>query len=372
MTSTLLDVLDADDLATFDGAGAIRHGLPPGAYTEERFLRLEQDRLFPNSWTFAGFAHELPDSGDVCPIHIGGQPVLLVRNREGSIKAFHNICSHRCAMLVREPGHAGQFIRCPYHCWVYGLDGSLRATPHFGGPNRHVLEGYDPRQHGLKEICCSVWHDWIFVNVNGTAETFEDYVAPLAARLEGIDFDQLEPIAVLDFGEVECNWKLLMENFIEPYHVQYVHATTTDQPLLDHYTIVDGHCLGSAVDITRGGRQAKADTLSVSSRFLTLFPNFVLGWYHPDQLGVHLNIPVAVDKTHQRRILYHYGDQALSAEAIAALKDLWFKVHKEDHAICERLQAGRASSAAGTGGVLSPHWEKSVRQFQELLINALR
>ena len=124
-----------------------------------------------------------------------------------------------------------------------------------------------------------VWLDWIFVNLSGDAPEFEDYAAPLINRLDGIDFTKLAPIGMLDFGVIDTNWKLVMENFIEPYHVQFVHSSTTDQPLEDHYTIIDGNCVGSAINVKE--EQKGSGSLGVSSRYLTLFPNFILGRYFP-------------------------------------------------------------------------------------------
>ena len=224
----------------------------------------------------------------------------------------------------------------------------------------------------MKPVRSATWHDWVFVDLGGGAPDFEDYVAPLSARLDDLDLDAVQPVATIDFGEVSTNWKFLMENFIEPYHVQFVHRETTQQPLTDHYVVVDGHCLGSAVDISGDGAHDCHDSLSVSSRYLTLFPNFVVGRYFPDQLGVHLNTPVAAGRTRQRRVIYLTDGRGASAQQVEALRDLWYRVHKEDHAITERLQKGRASDVADDGGLLSPHWEAPVRKFQELVIDALQ
>jgi choline monooxygenase len=367
------------------GKDALARGLPPQAYIGEAFFALENEKLFANAWVFAGFAHELSATGDVVPVTVAGAPLLLVRDRDGAIRAFHNVCRHRCALLVDAPGNVGRVITCPYHAWAYGLDGSLRTTPHFAGPDRHDHPGLDRRQMGLKPVRSAVWQDWIFVNASGTAVDFEDFIAPIARRLEDLNLAQMTPVATLDMGEVRTNWKFLMENFIEPYHVQFVHKTTTEQPLSDHSTFIDGHCLGSAVEISAkangddgggrdGGRNGPGGgkTLAVDSWYLTLFPNFVLGRYHPDQIGVHLNVPLAADRTRQRRVIYHTGDGALDAETVDGLAELWRKVHEEDHEICERLQRGRASEVAGDGGVLSPHWEDSLQRFQELVRAAVQ
>ena len=349
------------------GNGALAHGLPPEAYTSEAFFTLENERLFANAWVFAGFAHELAAAGDAVPVAVAGRPLLLVRGRDGEVRAFHNVCRHRGALLVDAPGNVGRVITCPYHAWAYGLDGALRATPHFAGPDRHDHPGLDRRRMGLKAVRSGLWQDWIFVNLSGTAGDFEAFIAPLARRLGGVDFARMKAVATLDLGEVRTNWKFLMENFIEPYHVQFVHKTTTEQPLKDHSTFIDGHCLGSAVEISNKADGRGGETLAVDSWYLTLFPNFVLGRYHPDQIGVHLNVPLGPDRTRQRRVIYHTGEGDLPAETVDGLARLWRKVHAEDHAVCERLQRGRASEVAADGGVLSPHWEDSLGRFQDLV-----
>jgi choline monooxygenase len=342
-----------------------KRGLPAAAYSADDFWNAECETVFHRNWVCVGFAHELKDSGDAVPVTIAGKPLLLVRNAKGEIKAFHNICRHRCLTLVEEPKNVGKLIRCPYHAWAYDLDGQLRAAPHFGGKNEHGSEGFDKAANSLVPVRTEVWNDWIFVNIDGRAEPFTDYAASLIARLTGIEWDKVDCIGTIDFGEVACNWKFIMENFIEPYHVQFVHATTTDQPLEDHYTIVDGNCLGSAVDLAE--EAGTSGSLGVSSRYLTLYPNFILGRYFPDQMGVYLNIPTGPGTMLQKRALYTTAGQVLSEEEISGLKKLWYDVHKEDHEMTERLQLGRASQVSETGGVLSPAWEDSVRAFQELI-----
>ena len=349
---------------------AVKHGLPAFAYTEEEFHQLENDTLFPQSWVFVGFAHQLKDVGDFAPISVGGCPLFLIRNEEGKILAFHNACRHRCLKLIDQPGNNGPLIQCPYHSWIYNLSGDLKATPFFNGADRTPPTGFSLQENGLVPVSCAVWHDWIFVNIDGQAEPLDKFVAPLVSQLGDLAIDEIKPVAMIDLGVVKTNWKLLMENFIEPYHVQFVHKTTTQQPLKDHRTIVNQHCLGSACDIEDNPHINKSETLAVTSKYLTLFPNFVLGTYAPDQVGVHLNIPVSVSETQQYRVIYVHQDRDISDHEIKQLESLWYNVHKEDHEMCERLQIGRHSVVADGGGYLSPYWEDSVRRFQELVVEA--
>lgn len=356
-------------LTVTHGEDGLAHGLPAHAYTSEEFWQLECNTIFASNWVFVGFAHQFSDTGDAMPITVAGKPVLLVRNADGEIAAFHNVCRHRCLQLVDQPKNVGKLIRCPYHAWAYDLSGALRASPHFGGADVDQPEGFDGAKHGLWSIRTAVWHDWIFVNLDGNAEPFEDYAAPLINRLSGVNFAKVEPIGLLDFGEIATNWKFIMENFIEPYHVQFVHKTTTRQPLSEHYTIIDGRCVGSAVDLAE--EEGMSNSLAVSSRYLTLFPNFIIGHYFPDQLGVYLNIPVGPERMIQKRALYTTEGRTLNASEVEQLKSLWWEVHKEDHEICERMQVGRHSPVAAGGGVLSPVWEDSVRAFQDQIVQAI-
>jgi len=359
--------------SAFDENGKIRHGLPSVAYTDSDFYELETRQLFARAWAFIGFAHDLAQVGDVMPVYVAGMPLVLVRGANRKIRAFHNVCRHRNLKLVAEPRNCKHTITCPYHRWSYDLEGNLKAAPYFGGEKTELPDDFSLEDHGLQEVSCRLFHDWLFVNLSGDAQGFETYIAPLRKQLAGIDLDDFVVVGSIEFGEIKTNWKLLMENFIEPYHVQFVHKNTTNQPLVDHYVVSDGHCLGSAVDLTSEQQeQALEGTLSVSSRYLTLFPNFVLGVYYPDQIGVHLNQPVSAGITCQRRVIYQHKDSDQSTEAVEKISRLWESVHKEDHAMCERLQEGRHSDAAQQGGFLSPYWESSVRSFQELVADAIR
>ena len=268
---------------------------------------------------------------------LGGGPDGAAELR--GIRAFHNVCRHRCLKLVDTPGNVGRVIRCPYHSWTYGLDGALHMTPYFGGRDpRAVPAGFDRGEHGLAPVRSATWHDWIFVNLNGAAPPLEDFVAPLRTWLDGLDLTEIHHLATIDLGEIAANWKLLVENFIEPYHVQFVHSTTTEQPLTDHYTINQSGCLGCAVDAS--GEATQEDTLSADSRYLTLFPNFAFSLYLPDQIGVHHDVPLALNRTRQRRAIYSLGPKPGSAERAEQLARLWRCVHLEDRQFASASSKG--------------------------------
>jgi len=370
----LQEVVRIRQQAQTENPGHVLSGLNQAAYSSEDFFRLEQQRVFAKGWVFVGFAHEFTEAGSCVPIDVAGQPLLIMTNEQNQINVFHNICRHRGVKLVTERCTAVQSISCPYHAWAYDLNGKLEASPHFGGFRQQEVPGFSRVDYGLKPVRHYQWHDWIFVNLSGDAADFEYYVSGLARQIHFLDVKQLSPIGKIDLGEVRCNWKFLMENFIEPYHVPVVHhATASGQPLQHHYTIIDELCLGSAVDVEAEKQTtAKSHALDMSARYLTLFPNFVLGIYLPDQAGVHLNIPISAECTRQYRVLYAIGEQNYSEQDKENLCQLWYRVHKEDHAIAELLQQGRRSSVMDDGGLMSPHWENSANQFQNLLLQAMQ
>ena len=357
----------------FDAAQPVFHGLPGEAYTSEAFLKAEFAALFQDHWIFVACAHHLPRGGDVKPVEVAGLPLFVVRDAEGEIRAFHNVCRHRNLKLVDVSGNCGKLLRCPYHSWSYDLCGTLKNAPYFGGGIGELPTDFDPTEHSLWPVHCEVWHDWIFVSLAVEPPAFEKFLAPLKRHLGDVDVTEYRPVATLEFGEIASNWKLLMENFIEPYHVQFVHRTTTAQPLENHYTVIDEHCVGSVVELsTEQVANAKPGALGVTSHYLTLFPMFILGTYQPDQLGVYLHQPITPDRTRQTRVIYTHRDSNYSDEQIRELETLWHKVHLEDHAMCLRMQQGRRSPLAADGGLLSPRWENSVRRFQEMIADAVR
>ena len=160
---------------------------------------------------------------------------------------------------------------------------------------------------------------------------------------------------------------LLIENFFEPYHEQLVHATITKQPLADHYK---ANGLGYSDRAT--GETERTDIRSADSGYHTLFPNFVFGLHLPDQIDVHLNVPLAPDRTHQRRVIYSLGRDSASTEQRDQLAALWHEAFLEARIVCEWLQQERASNRAAKGGARSPVWKDTVRSFQERVVSHLR
>ncbi|MEO0958243.1 MAG: Rieske (2Fe-2S) protein, partial [Pseudomonadota bacterium] len=158
------------------------NGLPNALYTDPALAETEHRRVFFASWAAIGFAHEVASPGDVKPVEFLGQPLLLVRDREGVLRVFLNVCRHRGMKLVHEAGNLPRAVRCPYHSWCYELSGALRTTPHVGGPGTNRHECIDRATLGLIEVRSAQWLGTVFVNLDGEAPEFDDYAAEAMAR----------------------------------------------------------------------------------------------------------------------------------------------------------------------------------------------
>ncbi len=375
------ELLGRDLVDGFRNPGPVMKGLPAAAYTSDDFFRLEQQKVFQANWSLAGFVHELPEPGDVRPSLMGGVPILAVHGGDGRIRVFHNVCRHRGLTLVDAPCSGRKRLTCPYHAWTYGLDGKLVIAPHFGGLGKKPVEGFAYEDHGLKEVRSAIWHDWIFVNIDGNAPPFDEFLAPLKDYIGDLDLDHIRPIIEMDSGTVKANWKFLTENFCEPYHVPVVHPeTAAGQPLKDHYMVRDRHLTGCGIKITGGVDDLKPPKangrdlcLDISAWYLVLFPHFNFFVYFGDETHVYvmLNTALAPGLTHQRRVIYQIGGE----EPSEAMKDAWRRLNadviREDWDMAERLQLGRASPVMADGGVMSPAWEVGEHGFDELIMEAM-
>jgi choline monooxygenase len=236
--------LRADVLVAIDRPISEATGLPNQAYTDPEFFAFERDQLWADTWVCVGFASETPHKGDARPLALMGLPLMVLRDQQDQIRVFHNVCSHRGHPLINQPCQLKGAIRCPYHSWMYALDGQLRGTPHIGGVNIHDVEGFERSRHGLREVRSAVWLDLIFVNLSADAPPLEQHLAELSDRWQQFcgpeGFAQLRPAATYGTLQLEAraNWKLLIENNNESYHLPWVHPGLNSYSRLeDHYPI---------------------------------------------------------------------------------------------------------------------------------------
>jgi phenylpropionate dioxygenase-like ring-hydroxylating dioxygenase large terminal subunit len=190
--------------------------VPKTRYIDPDFLRLECERVFPRTWLPACRLEEIAGVGDYVEFNVVGESILVVREAEGSVRAFFNSCRHRGTRLARGRGRVGN-LRCPFHAWQYGLDGS----------NLYVHDEEDFGQLTKDYLClrrCQVgqWCGWVFINLDGTAEPLQRYLAPLPDRLAILNIAAMRYKWRKTFV-MPCNWKTALDGFSESYHLPGTH-----------------------------------------------------------------------------------------------------------------------------------------------------
>ena len=179
---TLTKILDLKKIEAVNRPIEAANGLPNECYINKDYLAYEKEKIFCNKWTVVGVGSSIPNPGDAKPYNLLGIPLILIRDKEMKIRVFHNVCPHRGHILVSEAGRMKKMLRCPYHSWTFQLDGKLAKTPHIGGVGVRELEHFDPSCHGMRQIRSEVWNDLIFINLDGEAEPFSQFIQPLEKR----------------------------------------------------------------------------------------------------------------------------------------------------------------------------------------------
>ncbi|MBO6637199.1 MAG: aromatic ring-hydroxylating dioxygenase subunit alpha [Roseitalea sp.] len=352
-------------------------GLPNRFYTSPETFEREKHAVFARNWAGIGFAKDLPEPGYARPVEFAGQPLLMLRDRTGTVRVFDNVCRHRGMILVEQAGPIRSAIRCPYHSWCYDLDGALKATPHVGGPGHNAHEEIDRASLGLREVQSHIWRDIVFVNLSGTAPDFADAHAALIARWA--DFDHPLTFAGPDSAfslDVATNWKLAVENYCESYHLPWVHpGLNAYSRLEDHYNIEEpGAFSGQGTHVYRqlegdgGERFGDAPGLpakwDMAAEYIALYPNVLLGVHRDHSFAILLE-PRGPQRTVEHVALY-YHDAADAGPGRSALRERnaaqWKTVFEEDIFVVEGMQRGR-HAAGFDGGRFSPVMDSPTHLF---------
>ena len=361
------------------------NGLPNECYTQAASFQLDRDCVLAPGWVCIGFGSDVPDNWAV-PVNFMGYPILLTRNAEGVLRVFHNVCSHRGMQLVSEPRKLGTgLIRCKYHSWTYDFDGNLKGTPSIGGTDKDSHENFDPSTNGLKPIRSEVWMDNIFVNLSNDAEPFQDFIDPLMKRWG--KWVSAETLAELSPGVdakmelvVNSNWKLAVENFLEAYHLPWVHpGLNSYSPLEKHYDIdLDENFSGqgSSSYTTPGGATGSISSWPADEKnfaeYPAVYPNTLLG-LQSDHFFTMTILPISETTSLERVQLLFLGEVASSEEYAShrqSLLESWREVFSEDIFAVEGMQAGRQSPAY-QGGVFSPVMDQHTLHFHQWVAKRL-
>jgi choline monooxygenase len=368
--------------------------LIPDAYVSPEFHELELDLVFGTSWVAACTTAEVAEPGDAVATTVGGISVIVVRGADGRVRCFHNVCRHRGAQLLDEGRtHVKRFFRCPYHSWAYGLDGACLGTPLFEGSDipageRAVFDTsgareFDRADHGLLAVRAETWGCLVFVNLDTDAPSLADELGDLPERLAGYRLDEWQ-VAATSVYEIEANYKLVGENFMEYYHLPWVHPELVKvSPMKSHYRwqgpgMYTGMTTTPIAQSDSGGWLGLPpiagldESDRVSARFAWVFPNLAVNVL-PNHVFLMLARPLGPAHTSETTHLLVHPD-SLGAEGadaeIAQLAAFWDRVNREDVAIVERVQRG-LSNPAYPGGRMCYRFEEPLHRYQNMIIDRM-
>ncbi|HLX56078.1 MAG TPA: aromatic ring-hydroxylating dioxygenase subunit alpha [Ktedonobacteraceae bacterium] len=357
--------------------------LPGKYYYDPTIYEMELEKIFSSMWVCVGRADTIPKPGAYRVVTVGWESVIVVRNRAGMLNAFLNVCRHRGARLCDvESGQLKGSLQCRYHAWTYGLDGRL-----IGAPNVMSDEQFDRALFGLLPVALEVWEGFIYLNLS-------DNPAPAAAQLTPVileRFGAYEPFARYEVGElkvgksitynIQANWKLLLENFMECYHCGPMHPEFCN--LLPGFrsgkTYVgrDAASLAEGVEaFTITGRASRPPLKGLSPEDArkyygeVLLPNVLINLLG-DHVVAHTVWPVAPDRS--LVVCDWLFDAGVAAEPAFDPMDaveLFDIVNRQDWEVCELTQKSMTSRAFKNGGVYVPV-ERHIRAFADFVLDKL-
>jgi phenylpropionate dioxygenase-like ring-hydroxylating dioxygenase large terminal subunit len=338
---------------------AHRRTLPSDIYYDPGVADAEAAALFRREWVPVGTVGRLRDTGSFITCQIAGEPVVVVNSGADGIRAFSNVCMHRGTLLCRGSGRIDAFV-CPNHGWKYDLNGRLRSTPWFD----RVAE-FDPADASLSPVHIESFKGLVLVNLGDDPRPLLDYLGNVPEQLGAYELPKLTCRRTMTF-DVAGNWKLMVENLIESYHVPYVHAKTVADPHLERFVYSDfdapwGTWRNGNVDAV--GQEAPRTLLeAVEARFVYLFPNIMI----VELSGYTVAVTVLPRGVRSCELLCEFLFRDDSVEADGFYEN-WTDTLQDDVDIVGRVQEGLESRAFKSGRLAVP-FEKSIADFQ----NAVR
>lgn len=313
--------------------------LPRQCYVSDDVFAAERERIFASEWICVGREEQLATSGDYFLADVAGERLIVVRDDASNIHAFYNVCRHRGTMMCEvEAGHFSGSIQCPYHAWTYGLDGALRVAR-----NMSEVPGFAASEYPLHEAHLASWDGFVFVNLAKQPQPFEAAFAPLLDRFPGWSVAALRTEKTIGY-DLDCNWKLVFQNYSECYHCPLVHPQLEKISPSDsgRNDLMDGAFLGGYSELREEGRGLVNGADRKRVYYYTIFPSMLLS-LHPDYVMVHYVRPRAPDRTHIECAWLSKGNDV--SEAV----DFWDITNRQDWRVNEFTQAGVTSRAYTPG-----------------------
>lgn len=327
------------------------HALAPEWYVERSVYDLEVRDLLPHCWQVVAPASSLDKPGTVITRKLGNVPIVLTRDTENQLHGLVNICRHRAGPLACEERASKRHLRCAYHGWTYDLSGQL-----IHAPEMEEADGFDPAAIRLTQIDLREWQGLVFARL-GSGEAFEDVIAGVDDLFADNPLDQLEHHSAIRYT-VGANWKVYVDNYLEGYHVPFVHPDLMG--LLDYNDYSTE--LAPWWSVQRSPVDASAAYAAGEALYFFIYPNTMLN-VMPGRVQTNRVIPTGLDSCAIEFDFYYSPSEKARAADDAQFSDL---VQEEDRRICEQVQTALASGAYAPGR-LSPKREAAVWHFQNLL-----
>ena len=367
-----------------------RSGLPAWAYTSEDLLQLERNLLFRRHWQLAGHVSDAPEPGDYFCFDVAGERAIIVRGKDGQLRAFHNVCRHRGSRVVVNPsGRCGSALVCPFHGWSFNLDGTLRTVA-----QPKSVPALDPVEHGLVPVEFEIWHGFVFVRFQpGPQPAVSELLARHEAEIALYRSAEAEPLGDgVGSQQIMSNWKCVRDVDNEGYHVPMAHPGLQD---LYGGNYFDEHWLdgttrsfarlkpeGNRLWSVRAYNQLLPDVdhLPDSHRrawlYIGIFPNLVL-FFYPDSMGFYQEYPLATDRTEIRGAAYGlpFPDQADESykRRMSAARYLSGRIDNDTSAedIQLTVWSFEAARSSGFQGFILSDLEYGVKQYHDQLRAAM-
>src|SRR5580658_6625105 len=342
--------------------------IPAAWYIDERIARLEREQVFGSNWIAVGRTDQVAAPGEFFTFDLAGEPLIVVRGADNQLRAFYNVCRHHAAAVATAPCGVAQHLRCPYHGWTYGLDGTLKGAPEFAG-----VCNFDRAKNGLVPIRVATWEQFVFVSLHEEAPSLDAFLGDLPARVAPLSLGNVHFFERKTYT-LACNWKVYVDNYLDGgYHVPHLHKGLNSVLDYKEYTIENSehYSLQSSPMVSSEEHESFAQTRTGDrAYYYWVYPNFMINIYQ-GVMDTNLVLPLGTDSC---QVIFDFFFADTSAEKIqyneesVAVSD---RVQAEDVDICESVQRGLHSRAYNAGR-LSVRRETGEHLFHRLLAADLK
>lgn len=350
-----------ETLGKFDPSLPVeRASMPPAQwYTDARFYDEERHAVLLRAWQPVCRVAQIGGPGARMAGCFAGMPWVVVRDEDGELRAFENVCRHKGAEVVAAGAGQDARLRCQYHGWTYDLTGRLRSAPKMAG-----VQDFNPKAYGLRPLQVQAWGPWIFIRRGHGEDSLHTRLASLTEMLDRTDWEGLRWVKSTRWT-LQCNWKVYVDNYLDGgYHIPVLHPSLDAQLDLDSYVTE----LYETFNVQRSAASTEPDggRIGGGAIYAWLYPNFMVNRYGAC-LDSNWVVPLGPD-----RCEVHYDFFFDTTEGAEADKHIAESIaqsdvtQREDVAISEAVQRG-LTSGAYTPGRYAPRLEHGEHQFHRLL-----